>query len=105
MRELNERRLAMMTTEERSEFESAYRQAALAARVGEAARDLRESAGLSQGQLARRMGIQQQAVSRIECGEGGMTLASVQRFADALGADVGIALKLAGGTWTVGPGS
>ena len=52
---------------------------------------LREKRGLSQQQLAERMGTSQQAISRIESGEyGGFTLKTPEKIAEATGTRVKI---------------
>lgn len=60
--EIKRRRLEAMTSEERSEFDAAYEATRLALDVGEKVRAARESAGLSQRELAQRMGTSQAAV-------------------------------------------
>lgn len=49
---------------------------------------LRESQGLTQAQLARRCGVDQGDISRIERGSTSPTARTLQRIADALDADV-----------------
>jgi ribosome-binding protein aMBF1 (putative translation factor) len=90
MRELHERRLASMTAQQREDFDHSYRQATLAARVGEIVRDAREAAGLSQRELALRMSTSQPVVARIEAGHVAATLTSLQKIADALNGDINI---------------
>ena len=52
---------------------------------------LREKRGLSQQQLAKRMGTSQQAISRIESGEyQGFTLKTLEKIAEATGTRVKI---------------
>jgi ribosome-binding protein aMBF1 (putative translation factor) len=52
---------------------------------------LREKRGLSQQQLAERMGTSQQAISRIESGEyEGFTLKTLEKIAEATGTRVKI---------------
>lgn len=82
--ELKERRLATLTTEERVEFDAAYRAAALAAEVGEQIRDAREAAGMTQRQLAEGMRTSQAAVARLEAGGVGATLTTLQKVAEVL---------------------
>jgi ribosome-binding protein aMBF1 (putative translation factor) len=65
--------------------------------AGIAIRDAREEAGLSQTELAARIGIAQSALSRIEAGRANLTLGTLQRVTDALG----IPLTLALGTHSV----
>lgn len=56
--------------------------------VGEQVRQLRVSAGLTQRQLAARIGSTQPAVAHLEAGRRTPTLATLQRLARALGRDV-----------------
>jgi len=53
--------------------------------AGIAIRDAREEAGLSQTELAARIGIAQSALSRIEAGRANLTLGTLQRVTRALG--------------------
>lgn len=46
---------------------------------------LRKAAGLSQTEVAARMGTSQSAVARLEAGEGDLRLSSLERYAAALG--------------------
>lgn len=98
MRELHERRLTAMTTEQRDTFDVAHRSATLAARVGEMVRDAREAAGISQRELAARMATSQPVIARIEAGHVGATVTSLQRIADALNGDVEISFTLKSST-------
>ncbi len=54
---------------------------------------LRESAGLTQVELAERTGISQADISRIERGATSPTAKTLQRIADALGAEVRLVEK------------
>jgi len=72
--DLKHRRIAGMTTDKRAEFDAAYDATRLATEVGEQIRDAREEAGLSQRELAARMGTSQAAVARLEAGGVGSTL-------------------------------
>jgi transcriptional regulator with XRE-family HTH domain len=58
------------------------------ARAGEILRQAREHAGLSQRQLAERLGCTQPAVSQAEAGGAALSIATLRRFADALGCDL-----------------
>ena len=53
--------------------------------------DLRIKRGLSQRQLAKRAGMQQPSIARLEGGRGG-SLRTLRRVAEALGADVKVSL-------------
>ncbi len=91
--ELKSRKLAAMTDTERAEYDEAYAAAQLAASVGEQIRAAREAAGLSQRELAQRMGTSQAAFGRLETGGVGATLTTLQRVASALGLKVDIELR------------
>jgi ribosome-binding protein aMBF1 (putative translation factor) len=55
---------------------------------------LREKLGLSQKEMARRMGTSQQAVARLESGEyEGFTLKTLEKVAEALGAELVVDLR------------
>lgn len=76
--DLRERRMQSPTSME------AYDQARAAYEVGRMVRELREARGLSQRQLAERMGTTQSVVGRLESGGSRPTLATLERVADAL---------------------
>ena len=62
---------------------------AIAAAISANVKRLREKAGLTQEQLADRLGWPQPRISEIECGGGkDRRLTTVQRLADALGTTV-----------------
>jgi ribosome-binding protein aMBF1 (putative translation factor) len=92
-KELQSKKLSSMTAEERREYDQAYSEAQLAAEVGERIHAAREAAGLSQRELARRMGTSQAAIDRLESGGVGATLTTLQRVATALGLEVNVELK------------
>ena len=92
-KELQSRKLSSMTIDERREYDQAYAEAQLAAEVGERIHAAREAAGLSQRELARRMGTSQAAIDRLESGGVGATLTTLQRVATALGLEVNVELK------------
>ncbi|GAH61872.1 unnamed protein product [marine sediment metagenome] len=48
---------------------------------------------LSQSQLAKLVGTKQPAISRLEKGDGNVTIGTLRRIADALDADLDISLK------------
>lgn len=74
-------RVAPAAEADRAVFEQAYD---VAMQVVE----LREKHGLTQAQLAERSGIDQADISRIERGATSPTARTLQRVADALGADL-----------------
>lgn len=51
-------------------------------------RQARERAGLTQRELADRLGCSQPAISQAEAGGASLSIATLQRFADALGCDL-----------------
>jgi transcriptional regulator with XRE-family HTH domain len=56
--------------------------------VGERLRELRTTAGLTQGQVAYKIGIPRGTYANWECGESGMTLHTAIKVASALGVTV-----------------
>ncbi len=78
-----------------SEFREAYEaleeEFALAAQVIEA----RARAGLTQAELAERMGTSQSAVARLESGVGKPSVATLEKLAKATGSKLRIALEAA----------
>ena len=93
--QLKKNRLATMSAEERADFDETYEATRLALDVGEKVRDAREAAGLSQRELAARMGTSQAAVARLEAGGVGATLTTLQRMAAALDLKVTVELSAA----------
>ena len=53
----------------------------------------RHAAGLSQGEVAERMGTSQPAVARLESGQVDARMSTVQRYAAAVGAQVNIEIR------------
>ena len=78
---------------ERAAFDATYEATRLALDVGEKVRDAREAAGLSQRELAARMGTSQAAVARLEAGGVGATLTTLQKVAAALDLKVTVELS------------
>jgi len=65
-------------------FRKDYEEARIAIRLGYKIYQLREKLGLTQAELARRMGTKQQAIARLERGDyGGFTLKTLERIAAA----------------------
>jgi len=90
---LKDQKLDAMSATERAEYDRVFAEAKLAADVGERIHDAREAAGLSQRELARRMGTSQAAIDRLESGGVGATLTTLQRVATALGLEVNVELR------------
>ena len=93
--ELKNRRLEAMSPEERAAFDQTYDATRLALEVGGKVRDAREAAGLSQRDLAARMGTSQAAVARLEAGGVGATLTTLQKVAAALDLKITVDLSAA----------
>ena len=93
--ELKRNRLAAMTADERAIFDETYEATRLALDVGEKVRDAREAAGLTQRELASRMGTSQAAVARLEAGGVGATLTTLQKVAAALDLKITVELSAA----------
>jgi ribosome-binding protein aMBF1 (putative translation factor) len=91
--DLKDKKLGSMTKGERIEYDRAYAEARLAADVGERVHAARQAAGLSQRELARRMGTSQAAIDRLESGGVGATLTTLQRVATALDLEINIELR------------
>lgn len=91
--DLKTQKLSAMTADERRAYDRAYAEAQLAAEVGERIHAAREAAGLSQRELARRMGTSQAAIDRLESGGVSATLTTLQRVATALGLEVNVELR------------
>jgi len=53
----------------------------------------RKQLNISQAELANLVGTQQPAISRLERGDGNVTVGALRRIADALDADLDISLK------------
>jgi ribosome-binding protein aMBF1 (putative translation factor) len=77
--------------EDPAEYDRAYAAAALAGELAELVHNLRDRAGLTQAELARRMGTTQSSIARIESGGSLPTVEMLARLARAMG----ISLRLA----------
>jgi ribosome-binding protein aMBF1 (putative translation factor) len=71
--------------EDREEYDQAYATATLAGQLAELVYSLRTRAGLTQTELARRMGTTQSSIARIEGGGSLPTLDMLSRLANATG--------------------
>jgi ribosome-binding protein aMBF1 (putative translation factor) len=76
---------AAMSDAERAEFEAFGPEVAMELRAAELVYDARQSAGLTQAELAQRMGTRQAYISALECGERTPTMATLARVAAATG--------------------
>ena len=86
-------KVAGMTPDERRDYERGYAEAQLAADVGDRVRAAREHAGLTQRELAERMGTSQAAIARLEAGGVSATLATLHRVASAIGVELRVELR------------
>src|SRR5260221_2414805 len=77
--------------EDREEYDRAYAAAALAGELAELVYNLRDRAGLTQAELARRMGTTQASIARIESGGSVPTVEMLARLERAMG----VSLRLA----------
>ena len=82
--EVRKGQLAAMTADERAVFEETYGATRLALDVGEKIRSARQAANLSQREVAARTRTSQAAVARLEAGDVGATLTTLQNVATAL---------------------
>jgi ribosome-binding protein aMBF1 (putative translation factor) len=81
-----------MSAEDRAIYDEAYEHAGIALRLAELFYDTRIAAGLSQTELARRMGTSQPVIARIEGGGSTPTVETLDRLARATGRRLEIAL-------------
>ena len=82
------RRQRPLTAEGREE----YQRTRLAVDVADQVRALRGKLGISQGELARRMGTSQPVIARLEAGGGPPSLRTLERIAYVLDADLSVRL-------------
>jgi transcriptional regulator with XRE-family HTH domain len=72
-----------------------YERARRAFELAEQVRSLREARGLSQSELARRVGSTQPAVARLEAGGVAPTIETLERIAEALGLELAVSFSKA----------
>ncbi|MFP4473853.1 MAG: helix-turn-helix domain-containing protein [Candidatus Omnitrophota bacterium] len=65
----------------------------LCAQIGDKLRTRRKQLGLTQRQLAEKLGVSQQVVSHVENGKDNISVLTLKRFADALNSRVSIAIN------------
>jgi|SRR5687768_1838310 len=76
--------------EDTPERRRGYEKAGRAIRLAREIRGLRERKGLSQRELAERVGTTQSAIARLEAGNISPSLPTLDRIAEALGAEVSV---------------
>jgi HTH-type transcriptional regulator / antitoxin HipB len=62
-------------------------------KLGVLLREARESAGLTQAQVAERLGTKKSAISRIENHAADIRLSTLQKYAHAVGCDISLELR------------
>jgi ribosome-binding protein aMBF1 (putative translation factor) len=75
------------------DYRAAYDRARQAYEIGERVRELREARGLSQKDLAQRMGTTQSVVARLELGGAEPRFETLERVARALDSDLVVELR------------
>jgi ribosome-binding protein aMBF1 (putative translation factor) len=70
-----------------------YERARRAFELAEQVRTLREAQGMSQSELARRIGSTQPAIARLEAGGVAPTIETLSRIAAALGVELSVSFK------------
>jgi ribosome-binding protein aMBF1 (putative translation factor) len=95
LNDLKHDRLATMSAADRAIYDATGSATRLALDVGEKVRNAREAVGLSQRELASRMGTSQAAVARLEAGTVGATLTTLQKVGAALELKITVELSAA----------
>ncbi|MFD7309812.1 helix-turn-helix domain-containing protein [Promicromonospora sp. NPDC059942] len=90
--ELRTNRTEQMTPAERETYKKAYDEAALAHELATLVYDARTAVGITQAELARRMGTHQSVIARLENGGGMPSIPTLDRLARALGMHLTIAV-------------
>ena len=73
--------------------QAAYERARLAYELGRQVRELRESVGISQRELADRMGTTQSVIARLEAGGSKPSLSTLERVAEAVDKQVEVRFR------------
>jgi ribosome-binding protein aMBF1 (putative translation factor) len=81
-------RFVESTVAEHPEFKEMLDGAILARQLVRRLVDAREEAGLTQTEVARRMGTTQSAIARFESGDSDPRLSTVERYAQVVGVDL-----------------
>ena len=80
---------------EKPAIRASYEKARLAHQLGRQVRELRESRGLSQRELAERMHTTQSVIARLEAGGSKPSMSTLERIAAALNTSVDIRFRAA----------
>lgn len=91
--ELRAERLAGMSEARRAAYDAAYTEATLAAQLAQLVYDARVSTGITQAELARRIGSHQSVVARIENAGTVPSIPTLDRLARALGMHLAIGVR------------
>jgi ribosome-binding protein aMBF1 (putative translation factor) len=78
---------------EKPAIRATYEKARLAYELGRQVRELRQSHGLSQRELAERMHTTQSVIARLEAGGSKPSISTLERVAKALGASIDIRFR------------
>jgi ribosome-binding protein aMBF1 (putative translation factor) len=78
---------------EKPAVRASYEKARLAYELGRQVRELRQSHGLSQRELAERMHTTQSVIARLEAGGSKPSISTLERVAKALGASIDIRFR------------
>ena len=81
-------RLIARLKAEDPEFAESYERGYQAFRLGAMLQLAREDAGMTQEQVAQRLGTRKSAISRIENNAGDLRLSTLQRYAEAVGREL-----------------
>jgi len=92
-RELEAEALALMSPEDRAEFDAAEAETAIRLRVAELVYNARTDAGMTQAELARQVGTTQGTISAIENGVHLAGVILLNRIANALGGVLDLTIK------------
>lgn len=75
------------------EFAESYERGYQAFRLGVMLQLAREDAGMTQEQVAQRLGTKKSAISRLENNAGDLRLSTLQRYAEAVGKELVLELR------------
>ena len=92
LREVEDKYIGKVGTPKRDEYEKEVKAEIEAYHVGEALKQARLAKGMTQDEVARRMGLHRAQVCRMESGKS-ITLASMMRAFRALGVEVALDMK------------
>lgn len=92
--ELQQVKLTKMTAEERAEYDAAYEEAGAALYAAELFYVTRKAEGLTQAELATKMGLSQSQIAKFEAGKAIPTIVQLESLARAVGHRLEIRLSV-----------